>query len=99
MDNQTPPADRRSYQLELVEDLERILSRRRHGLADGHLHGHEIEVREAHRAVAALRDAVREGRVTAEVLRHVRSTGCALHLAQPRSFVEVIELLERETGA
>lgn len=85
----------RSSPLELLEELERLLSHRHPAGPGTHVHGTGIEVREAWRALEHIREALSRGTDPAPAIARARRAATSLHLNEPHRFSYVLSQLER----
>jgi hypothetical protein len=79
--------------LEMIGALEQMVNHRHHA-PGGHTKGAEIELREAHNALGALREAVHAGRAEPTMFERVRHAVATLHLNETLRFAEVLGRLE-----
>lgn len=87
-----------SSPLEMIEALERMVDHRHHA-PGGHTKGAEIELREAHNALLALREAVGKGRADRAMFERVRHAVATLHLNETLRFAEILGWLEHAPSA
>jgi hypothetical protein len=78
---------------EMIDALERMVNHRHHA-PGGHTKGAEIELREAHNALVALRQAVRDNRAEPAAFERVRHAVATLHLNETLHFASVLKKLE-----
>lgn len=81
--------------LELLDELERLLSHRHPAGPGTHVHGAGIEVREARRALAQLREAITRRDDPRPAVAAARKAALSLHLNEPHRFGYVLSQLER----
>jgi hypothetical protein len=81
-------------QFEMIDALERMVNHRHHA-PGGHTKGAEIELREAHNALVALREAVRTNRAEPASFERVRHAVATLHLNETLHFADVLRQLEK----
>ncbi len=79
---------------EMIDALERMVNHRHHA-PGGHTKGAEIELREAHNAITALREAVRAQHAEPALFERVRHAVATLHLNETLHFADVLRQLEK----